>query len=53
MKPLSCEGEWKHIFSEKPIQGVAPGQFGVLYDEHAEICVGSGEIGCPYSRRPM
>lgn len=32
------------IQSRQPLQGVAPGQFGVLYDKHAEICVGSGEI---------
>ena len=44
---LTREGEWMHVRSEKPIQGVAPGQFGVLYDKHAEICVGSGEIGLP------
>lgn len=36
-----------HIQSHTPIQGVAPGQFGVLYDERAEICVGSGEIALP------
>lgn len=41
---LVREDERLHILSEKPIQGVAPGQFGVLYDEAAEICVGSGEI---------
>lgn len=33
-----------HIESEKPVQGIAPGQFGVLYDKDAKICVGSGEI---------
>ncbi|MCF0188289.1 MAG: tRNA 2-thiouridine(34) synthase MnmA [Bacteroidaceae bacterium] len=32
------------IKSAEPIQGVAPGQFGVLYTADAEICVGSGEI---------
>lgn len=32
------------VKSEAPIQGIAPGQFGVIYDEHAEICIGSGEI---------
>ena len=32
------------IHSQEPIQGIAPGQFGVLYDKNAKICVGSGEI---------
>ena len=32
------------IVSEKPLQGVAPGQFGVLYDASHTRCVGSGEI---------
>lgn len=44
---LRREGDLLHILSERPVQGVAPGQFGVLYDEHAEICVGSGEIAVP------
>lgn len=32
------------VKSEQPIQGVAPGQFGVLYTSDGRICVGSGEI---------
>lgn len=32
------------IESLTPIQGIAPGQFGVVYDANAEICIGSGEI---------
>lgn len=32
------------IKSEKPIHGVAPGQFCVLYDEEHHRCFGSGEI---------
>lgn len=32
------------VQSEERIQGIAPGQFGVIYDEHAELCIGSGEI---------
>ena len=32
------------IESEEKIQGIAPGQFGALYDEKCEICVGSGII---------
>lgn len=32
------------IVSEKPIHGVAPGQFCVIYDSHHHRCYGSGEI---------
>lgn len=32
------------IESESRIQGIAPGQFGVIYDENAHLCIGSGEI---------
>lgn len=37
------EGRY-HIKSEKPIHGVAPGQFCVIYDEQHHRCYGSGEI---------
>lgn len=33
-----------HVVSESLLQGIAPGQFGVIYDNKSEICVGSGEI---------
>lgn len=33
-----------HIHSDEPIQGIAPGQFGCIYDADATICYGSGEI---------
>jgi tRNA-specific 2-thiouridylase len=33
------------VESSREIQGIAPGQFGVIYDNKAEICFGSGEIG--------
>jgi len=33
-----------HITSERAIQGVAPGQFCVVYDEQHHRCYGSGEI---------
>lgn len=36
--------EVAYIQSEEPIAGVAPGQFGVIYDKTAEICLGSGII---------
>ncbi len=33
-----------HVVSEQKIQGIAPGQFGVIYDADSKICIGSGEI---------
>lgn len=39
----NADGTW-HISSKKDIQGIAPGQFGVIYDRTRTICVGSGEI---------
>ena len=33
-----------HIESDTNVQGVAPGQFGVVYDKEAHLCIGSGEI---------
>ena len=32
------------VRTERPLQGVAPGQFCVLYDEQRHRCLGSGEI---------
>ncbi len=32
------------IVSEDKLQGIAPGQFGVVYDAQSHICIGSGEI---------
>lgn len=37
-------GEGYLINSEKPIQGIAPGQYGVLYTADKRICLGSGII---------
>lgn len=34
-----------HIQSAERLQGIAPGQFGVVYDVDKQICIGSGEIG--------
>ncbi len=36
--------EGYHLVSENKLQGIAPGQFGVIYDENSNICIGSGEI---------
>lgn len=33
-----------HVQSEEMLQGIAPGQFGVIYDKNSRICIGSGEI---------
>ncbi|KAA6349946.1 tRNA-specific 2-thiouridylase MnmA [termite gut metagenome] len=41
---LRRESDLYVIHSEEMLQGIAPGQFGVVYDKGAEICVGSGEI---------
>ena len=32
------------ILSEEKLQGIAAGQFGVIYDEESRVCIGSGEI---------
>jgi tRNA-specific 2-thiouridylase len=36
--------EGYHLISEQKLQGIAPGQFGVVYDADSNICIGSGEI---------
>lgn len=41
---LIPEGRLMKIQSDSMIQGIAPGQFGVIYDRNSEICIGSGEI---------
>jgi len=41
---LTKEGEHLVISSTVPVAGIAAGQFGVLYDEHSRICLGSGVI---------
>ena len=42
---LQKDEEGYHVHSDAPIQGIAPGQFGCIYDSKAHICMGSGEIG--------
>lgn len=32
------------MLSSEKLQGIAPGQFGVVYDAQTKICIGSGEI---------
>ena len=41
---ITLDEEGYHIHSDEPIQGIAPGQFGCIYDAEAKICYGSGEI---------
>jgi tRNA-specific 2-thiouridylase len=37
-------GDIYRIESEDKIQGIAAGQFGVIYDKTCTVCIGSGEI---------
>lgn len=46
------EGERYRIESEKRIAGVAPGQFGVVYDFRKGKCYGSGVIANPKIQNP-
>lgn len=41
---LRQEADGYRIVSEEKLQGIAPGQFGVVYDEASRLCIGSGEI---------
>jgi tRNA (5-methylaminomethyl-2-thiouridylate)-methyltransferase len=41
---LSKDGELSIVSADDPISGVAPGQFGVIYDEDKKRCLGSGVI---------
>lgn len=36
--------EGYRLISDEKLQGIAPGQFGVIYDADAKYCIGSGEI---------
>jgi tRNA-specific 2-thiouridylase len=36
--------EGYRLLSGQRLQGIAPGQFGVIYDAESQICIGSGEI---------
>lgn len=37
-------GDVYRIHSDQKIQGIAPGQFGVIYDKESHLCLGSGVI---------
>ncbi|MBQ8240794.1 MAG: tRNA 2-thiouridine(34) synthase MnmA [Bacteroidaceae bacterium] len=50
-KLSACDnGTWL-VESGLPIQGIAPGQFGVIYDREHRLCLGSGEIACWAKRK--
>ena len=40
---LGADGEYV-ISSDRKVQGIAPGQFAVIYDKNAHRCLGSGVI---------
>ena len=41
---LEKNGDMLTIHSEEKIQGIAAGQFGVIYDKNCKLCIGSGII---------
>lgn len=41
---LYRDGAFWHLESDARIQGIAPGQFGTIYDAAHKLCLGSGEI---------
>ena len=42
---LTCTGKDEYVIeSSERIQGIAPGQFAVIYDKDSRLCYGSGII---------
>lgn len=41
---LSSKNGRYFMQSTEKLQGIAPGQFGVVYDNNSKLCIGSGEI---------
>ena len=41
---ITKTGDMYTIQSNEPVQGIAAGQFGVIYDNDANLCLGSGMI---------
>lgn len=39
------------ILSESDVQGIAPGQFGIVYTADSELCLGSGMISLPGKKK--
>ncbi|MCH5232612.1 MAG: tRNA 2-thiouridine(34) synthase MnmA [Muribaculaceae bacterium] len=44
---MSPEGEGLTLISDQEIQGIAPGQFAILYTPDTQICLGSAMITTP------
>ncbi len=44
---IERDGDGYLVRSAQPIQGIAPGQFGCIYDHDRTVCYGSGEISLP------
>jgi len=45
---IERDGDGYIVRSPEPIQGIAPGQFGCIYDHDRTVCYGSGEISLPH-----
>lgn len=43
-KLFPCDDKTWLVKADTSIQGIAPGQFGVIYDRAHRLCLGSGEI---------
>ena len=41
---ITRKGDLYRLHSSEPVQGIATGQFGVVYDTDAHLCLGSGMI---------
>ena len=41
---IKREGDHYRLVSSQMLQGIAPGQFGVIYDKEQKLVIGSGEI---------
>lgn len=48
---LIRQGDNYHITSDVAVQGLAPGQFAVIYDTRHHRCYGSGEIAIPEKKQ--
>ncbi|MCM1290319.1 MAG: tRNA 2-thiouridine(34) synthase MnmA [Prevotella sp.] len=50
IRKLSDPGSFV-VESEEDVQGIAPGQFAIIYTEDRELCLGSGMISLPDKKR--
>lgn len=49
---LSCEGgDTLTLMSDSDVQGIAPGQYAVIYTPDRTLCLGSGMISVPVAKR--